>query len=83
MKKLKSLKLNQFSKSELERREMKFLLGGGTPGDCVCGCPNNNTNANCNANADYGYTKGSGHDDEYDNCCSCESGEYIFSFVYV
>jgi natural product precursor len=34
MKKIGKLKLNQLSKSELEKREMNFLKGGG----CYCGC---------------------------------------------
>ena len=34
MKKLGKLKLNQFSKAELEKREMNALKGG-----CSCACP--------------------------------------------
>lgn len=37
MKTLKNIKLNQFSKAELENREMNALRGGSCSG-CVCGC---------------------------------------------
>jgi hypothetical protein len=37
MKKLGKLKLNQFSKAELENREMNALRGGDCTG-CVCSC---------------------------------------------
>lgn len=41
MKKLNSLRLNQFSKTEMEQREMKTLKGGVCACVCVgegCGC---------------------------------------------
>lgn len=38
MKHLNKLKLNQLAKADLAKREMNALLGGGTPGCCVCGC---------------------------------------------
>ncbi len=52
MKKLSSLKLNQLSKAEMEKREMNMLRGG----SCPCGCNYmysggsstiDNGNANC------------------------------------
>jgi len=42
MKTLSKLKLNQFSKDELDQRKMNALLGGGYGGEdcgeCVCVC---------------------------------------------
>jgi len=38
MKVLKNIKLNQFSKAELENREMNALKGGADCYACVCGC---------------------------------------------
>lgn len=72
MKKLKSLKLNQLSKAELNQREMKYLLGGGADSSyCYC----DSGTANMNANADYGYTESAddGNDDNnYQNNCICD-----------
>lgn len=38
MKKLGKIKLNQFSKDELERRKMNALKGGCGSCSCACGC---------------------------------------------
>lgn len=38
MKKLGKIKLNQFSKDELERRKMNALKGGCGSCGCSCGC---------------------------------------------
>lgn len=35
MKKLSNLKLNQLTKIEMEKRQLKYLVGGN---DCTCGC---------------------------------------------
>jgi len=37
MKDLKSIKLTQLDRVQLEERKMSYLVGGG-PGDCNCGC---------------------------------------------
>lgn len=55
MKKLKSSKLNQLGSSELEKREMGFLIGGIC---CACGCnQSSSTASNKTANSVYGYTE--------------------------
>lgn len=38
MKKLKSLKLSQISKTEMEKKEMHNLLGGCGGGNTICWC---------------------------------------------
>ncbi len=55
MKTLKKLKLNRLGNSELEKKEMANLKGGG--GDCCgCGCHGpSSAEDNQNANAEYGY----------------------------
>jgi natural product precursor len=58
MKKLGKLKLNQFSKAELGRKELSNLRGGEyySGGSCKCGCccacacPNNTENSTDTAN---------------------------------
>lgn len=60
MKKITSLKLNQLSKTDLEKREMNSLRGG--IGECCgCGCHyvsngGYSLGENGNANLQYGYT---------------------------
>jgi natural product precursor len=41
MKKLSKIKLNQFSKDELEQRKMNVLKGGGCSATTDCGCSEN------------------------------------------
>lgn len=53
MKKIERLKLNQLSKTELERRELNNLKGG--TNCCICGCQGpsgsvDNSNANIAGN---------------------------------
>ncbi len=67
MKKIGKLKLNQLSKAELEKHEMKNVLGG-TPSGCQCGCGGpSSVGDNCSANGSYGYTETYGTP----QCCSC------------
>ena len=66
MKKIASLKLNQLSKTELERREMISLKGG----NCQCGCnysdqggSSSGTNASSNSGSGTGETHSYGNNE--------------------
>ena len=73
MKKLSSLKINELGSKELQKKEMNFLLGGGTTGDCRCGCNgSSSTNSNLTANKGYGYTETYG--DDGNTFCVCHGG---------
>ena len=77
--KLKKLKLNELSNSDLNEREMVRILGGGEPGCCQCGCNyegqpgGSSTSSNDSANDAYGYTSDPGT-----NPCDCDP--YPFPF---
>ena len=64
--KLKKLKLNELSNSDLNEREMVRILGGGEPGCCQCGCNyegqpgGSSTSSNDSANDANGYTSDPG-----------------------
>lgn len=62
MKTLKRVKLNQLSKSELEDREMKSLVGGCSG---VCGCRADNKD-NLNANSQGGLHVPGGYCEDFD-----------------
>ena len=65
MKKLGKIKLNQLSKVELEKRALKFFVGGNC---CGCGCNGPSSDFdNLNANYKSNYTQSYGGE----NYCSC------------
>ena len=76
--KLRKLKLNEISKSELDDREMCRILGGGTAGCCQCGChyagqPGGSSyGANGGANNEHGYVSDSGAQP----CCTPSSSTH-------
>lgn len=72
MKKLSKLKLNELSKTEIEKRELSKLLGGE---NCECGCAGtSSSNANFNANYENDYSQSGG--DPY--LCSCDTMSYTY-----
>ena len=54
---LYSLKLNQLSKAELEKKEMSYIRGGDCSCNCACG-GSSSTTANSGANLSYGVSGG-------------------------
>lgn len=73
---MKKLSLRQLSQNELEKREMNHLLGGGTPGQCLCGCGGpSSDDANARANVIYGYTDTAGGP----KYCACSQGHSVYS----
>ena len=64
--KLKKLKLNELSNTDLNEREMVRILGGGEPGCCQCGCNyegqpgGSSSSSNDSANDAQGYTSDPG-----------------------
>lgn len=79
MKKIEKLKLNQLSHSELEKREMNFLLGG-SDSSCICGCVYADEGGA--SKADNGYTNwysrldSPGGGDYYGQCKNCTGVYY-------
>jgi natural product precursor len=74
MKKLQNLKIYQLEKAQMSKRELQFLRGGGTPGDCRCGCNGpSSLEDNFLANKEYGYTETYGGA----WCCSCATLESL------
>ena len=49
MKQVRKLKLSQLSKNELEKKELKYLKGGGC---CICGGGGGSANASANHSGD-------------------------------
>jgi natural product precursor len=71
MKKLSSLKLNQLSQAELEKREMQNIHGGSS--GCQCGCSGpSSIYDNMKFNADSGYTETKGEP----QACGCHEDEF-------